>query len=548
MKSYRSKTYRLLTTFAIVFFAVWGALSGCTTQADYTLGEELAPGHQQLNMRHRLYSDGMLKEVKENEEINTPCKVFEMRLYRTDSVNAASLDKLYLGLQKHSYYGVRKMGFASQMLFMSGVDDSIGFGYRPVYDSMMFLFKVDTFAGDTTKPIKYNVYALTADLVNEESEDSVFVITYNPRTAGHLAADAEPIYTFEFPNYAKGVYTNSTQLRMQETPQTMEFLKKLICWELDENGLANKNTEFYQSDSAFVHNFPGIYIEAEADTPDGDGSAFAFKPTSTGIAFYGRTRNPGADVDIMTDTLNMDYYFRDDNVIDYGNVSAQSVTFDYSGSEFASTPMYETEENRPEVGIGYIDGCGGMITELTFTEEFLLSLYDLVCDEEGNLQYESAAMNQAALRIYLEDATYNMYEDPALDYVSWAEKLNQSIPRLGLYLNYKNLTPVPDYLYSVEASGGSLAYNGYLNRSHAYYEMDITSYVQELVNDVIKQRPTADKPLDFEEFMLSRRFFIGPAADKIFTFDRSAVQGADVAMPDLTKAAIELEITYTLVK
>lgn len=554
MKSYNNKINRLLTTFAIVFLAAWASLTGCTTTADYTLGEELAPGHQQLNMRHRLYSNGMLKETKDNEMINTPCKVFEMRLYRTDSVNAASLDQLYLGLQKHDYYGVRKMGFASQMLFMSGVDDSIGFGYRPVYDSMMFLFEVDTFAGDTTKPIKYNVYALSEDLVNEESEDSIFIITYNPRTAGHLAADAEPIYTFEFPNAAKGVYTNSTQLRMQETPKTMEFLKKLICWELDENGLANKNTEFYQSDSAFVHNFPGLYIEAEAETPDGDGSAFAFKPTSTGISFYGRTRNPGADVDIMCDTLNMNYYFRDNNVIDYGNVSAQSVTFDYSGSEFASTPMYETEENRPEVGIGYVDGCGGMITELTFTEEFLLSLYELVCDQEGNQDYSSAAMNQAALRIYLEDAVYDY---TALDPISWAEKLNQSIPRLGLYINYKNRTPIPDYLYSVEDSGGTLAYNGYLNRSHAYYEMDITSYVQELVNDMIEIQPKSAEDIkeaykkDKEEQTnkyFSHRFFIGPAANKIFTFDRSAVQGADVSMPDITKAAMELEITYTLIK
>lgn len=554
MKSYNNKINRLLTTFAIVFLAAWASLTGCTTTADYTLGEELAPGHQQLNMRHRLYSNGMLKETKDNEMINTPCKVFEMRLYRTDSVNAASLDQLYLGLQKHDYYGVRKMGFASQMLFMSGVDDSIGFGYRPVYDSMMFLFEVDTFAGDTTKPIKYNVYALSDDLVNEESEDSIFIITYNPRTAGHLAADAEPIYTFEFPNAAKGVYTNSTQLRMQETPKTMEFLKKLICWELDENGLANKNTEFYQSDSAFVHNFPGLYIEAEAETPDGDGSAFAFKPTSTGISFYGRTRNPGADVDIMCDTLNMNYYFRDNNVIDYGNVSAQSVTFDYSGSEFASTPMYETEENRPEVGIGYVDGCGGMVTELTFTEEFLLSLYELVCDQEGNQDYSSAAMNQAALRIYLEDAVYDY---TALDPISWAEKLNQSIPRLGLYINYKNRTPIPDYLYSVEDSGGTLAYNGYLNRSHAYYEMDITSYVQELVNDMIEIQPKSAEDIkeaykkDKEEQTnkyFSHRFFIGPAANKIFTFDRSAVQGADVSMPDITKAAMELEITYTLIK
>ena len=135
--------------------------------------------------------------------------------------------------------------------------------------------------------------------------------------------------------------------------------------------------------------------------------------------------------------------------------------------------------------------------------------------------------------------------------------MNQSIPRLGLYINYKNRTPIPDYLYSVEDSGGTLAYNGYLNRSHAYYEMDITSYVQELVNDMIEIQPKSAEDIkeaykkDKEEQTnkyFSHRFFIGPAANKIFTFDRSAVQGADVSMPDITKAAMELEITYTLIK
>ncbi len=538
MKSY-NKLQSLLTSTLIAIVAVWATLTGCTTTADYTLGEELAPGHQQLEMRHRLYSGGMLKETDTED---TPCKVFEMRLYRTDSVAATSLDKLYLGLQNHNRYGTRKMSFSSQMLFMTAVDDSLGFGYRPVYDSMMFLFEVDTFAGDTTKPIKYNVYALTDDLVNEESEDSLFIVTYNPRTEGHLDATAEPIYTFEFPNSAKGVYTTSTMLRMQETAQTREWLKKLLCLELDENGLANGNTQAYKSDSAFIHNFPGLYIEAEADMPDGEGSAFSFKPTATGIGFYGRMRNPGADADLMADTLNMNYYFRDDKATSYGNVSAQRVTLDYSASDFASTPMYETEENRPEVEIGYVDGCGGMITELTLTEEFLRSLYTLVQDENGNVTHESAAINQAALKIYIEEAEYDY---TLLNPITWAEKLNHSMSRLGLYLNYKVLSPIPDYLYTMESSGGSLAYNGYVNRSLACYEMDITSYMQQMINDVIKIAPKEGEAFDFEKLTLSHKLYVGPAASTIFTFNRSAIQGAD---KELNPAAIELELTYTMVK
>lgn len=538
MKSYKN-IHRLLISAIVVFITSWATLTGCTTTADYTLGEELAPGHQQLEMRHRLYKGGMLQEADADD---TPCKIFETRLYRTDSVNAGSLKNLYLGLQNHNRYGTRKMSFSSQYLFMSGVGDSIGFGYRPVYDSMMFLFKVDTFAGDTTKPIKYNVYALTADLVNEQSEDSLFIITYDPRAEGHLEATAEPIYTFEYPNPAKGVYTTSTMLRMQETPKTKEFLTKLLCLELDENGLANSNVEFYQTDSAFIHNFPGLYIEPAESLPDGEGSAFSFEPTATGIGFYGRTRSAGADTELMSDSLRMNYFFCDDTAVDYGNVSAQRVTFDYGASDFASTPMYETEQNRPEVEIGYVDGCGGMVTELTFTDEFLRSLYTLVQDENGEITHESAAVNQAALRIYIEEADYDY---TLLNPITWAEKLNHSMSRLGLYLNYKTLTPIPDYLYTSEASGASLAYNGYVNRSLACYEMNITSYMQQIINDIIKMKPTEGKELDLEEMTLPHKFYVGPAASTIFTFNRSALQGAD---KEINPAAIELEIAYTLVK
>lgn len=538
MMNYK-RIQRLLTTFTVVIVACWATLSGCTTTADYTLGEELAPGHQQLEMRHRLYKGGTLKESGIEESL---CKLFEMRLYRTDSINAASLDKLYLGLHRDDRFGVRKMGFASQYFFMTAVDDSIGFGYRPVYDSMMFIFEVDTFVGDTTKPIKYNVYALESDLVNEESEDSIFIITYNPRTAGHLSADAEPIFTFEFPNPAKGIYTTSKQLRMQETPGAKAFIRKLACMELDENGLANKNAEVYQSDSAFIHNFPGLYIEPAEDMPDGEGSSFSFTPASTGIHLYARTRHSGADADIMADTISLAYHFRDANATDYGNVSAQNVTFDYSASEFVSTPMYETETFRPEVELGFVDGCGGMVTELTLTEEFLLSLRNLVYDADGNKTHASAAVNQAALKIYLEDADYDY---TTLDPIIMSDKLNNSISRLGMYLNYKILSPIPDYYYAVESSGGSLAYNGYANRSLACYEMDITSYIQQLINDMVDMELKEDGSFDLEELTYPHKMFLAPSADNIFTFNRSVLQGADA---EINPAAMVLELTYTLVK
>ena len=74
---------RIFFAAAILAVAATATLGGCTTTADYTLGEELAPGNQQMKMRYRIYSGGILTEADQQD---TPCKIFETRLYRTDSL------------------------------------------------------------------------------------------------------------------------------------------------------------------------------------------------------------------------------------------------------------------------------------------------------------------------------------------------------------------------------------------------------------------------------------------------------------------------------
>lgn len=100
---------RIFTAAAAAVVAAMATLGGCTTTADYTLGEELAPGNQQMKMRHRIYSGGVLAEADQED---TPCKIFETRLYRTDSLLSSSLGTLYLGLQNDKRFGMRRLAFA----------------------------------------------------------------------------------------------------------------------------------------------------------------------------------------------------------------------------------------------------------------------------------------------------------------------------------------------------------------------------------------------------------------------------------------------------
>lgn len=549
MKSSKIQSVRL--TIMAVGVALFSLLTSCTTTADYTLGGELTPGHQQMEVKHRLYKNGEMVEADDKQN-TIACKIFETRLFRSDSVAGSKLDKLVLGVQHDDEFGSRKMSFTSQYLFMSAVTDSLGFGYRPVFDSMCFRFAVDTFAGDTLQPMRFNVYALSKPMLERgESTDSIKYLTYDPRLEGHLDAAAEPIFTFEFPNQAKGIYTTSEILRMEETPATKDYIKQLMCLELDENGMANGGAEAYQSDSAFVASFPGLYIEPVEQSVTGKGSAYTFNPAETGINLFARTRSMGDDAELMADTLNVIYYFRDQYAGSHGNFSVQSVEFDYSTAAFSGLQYDEpvsgsAEEeafnNRAEVDICYIDGCGGVITELRLTDEFLYSLRTLNRNEAGEITHQSAAVNQAALKIYLEGASYDYM---AMNPVEMGEKLDNSMTRLGLYTNFESLTPIPDYMYSVEAGGGTLVYGGYANRSLACYEMNITSYMQEIINSVLKLEPNEQGELDFSKLSLPRKIYLGPEATNLFNFLHSKVQNADSS---INPAAIEMELTYTLVR
>lgn len=522
----------------LIVAAVISTFSSCTTTADYTLGQELAPSNQQMVLRHRIYSGGIITETGKE---STPCEVFQTRLFKTDSVTTQNLDNVYIGLHNDQRFGTRRIGFAGQYLFNTAVDDSIGFGYRPVYDSALFVFEVDTFIGDTNRPVKYNVYALTKDLVNSETEakDSIFYTSYDPRKSGHLSADAQPVFTFEYPNPSKSLYTTSTAVRMEETSITKAFINKLMCREtLDVNGLANSNVEAYESDTAFVENFKGLYIEPALTEPDqGEGSMFSFVGKETGFKIYGRVRNPMADADIVVDSLTMDYYFKND-YSDFGTMSAQHVEYNYDKSELASLPIHETVTDRAEVQFGYVDGCGGVVTELTFTDEFLMSLRNI---NSGDKEYVSAAINQAELRFFIEDADYDYL---TMDPLKMADKMNSSIGRLGLYTNYKNLTAVSDYMYNSE-DDQEIYYNGYMNRSLACYEMNISSFMQVIVNEVLSLEPDANGNIDFGKMKTPRTIYLGPSATDRFTFNRSVVQGGDSKN---NKASIQLYLTYTLVK
>ena len=251
---------------------------------------------------------------------------------------------------------------------------------------------------------------------------------------------------------------------------------------------------------------------------------------------------------IICDTAQMVYNFYVDPAqrdLEVGNVSINRVTHN-----FDNTAWVEQLEQHEDVLIGYVDGMGGVVTEVWFTDEFIQSLADIALSEKD----ASISINQARLSIYLEGSDYEQMFDP----LGIAEIMNKAMMRAGLYAEYDSFMGIADYAYSAESSH-TLEYDGYLNRSFAAYTMDISTHIQSLMlaaqqnvdeNGKVKfEKFEEDYEPESESLVSYRRFYIGPDASARFGFNRQAVYGTDGEVGGVTNPApITLDLTYTIVR
>ena len=224
--------------------------------------------------------------------------------------------------------------------------------------------------------------------------------------------------------------------------------------------------------------------------------------------------------------------------LDAGGVSINSVKHDFSSSKVDTEELLTT---------CYVDGMGGVVTEVEFTDAFIQDLADIVTSAGKNAV---VSVNQAMMSVYLEgsDYDYNILEPGTITPI-----LNASMSRLGCYTSYNRLIAITDYMYTVETSNTKLNYDGYLNRSLACYKMDISIYLQSLINAASDYVDESGK-VDFEKFasdddyMSLRRFYLAPEAYSLYGFKRQAIYGMDGEVNGQKGVApIKLELTYTIV-
>lgn len=548
---------RMLLPVAALAAAIGLTLGGCT-KVDDTLGGNLIPDNQQMRAGY--------VQLPRADELN-PKKYVETRLFQTDSIVSSNITYGYMGSMLNDTLGHRSAGFLSQMVNYYKVDSGY-FGYMPIFDSAQILLKVTSFGRDSVTEQSFAVYEVVSNKYltekpiapNKSQRDSTFYLNFDPVAEGVYNPD-EPLFTFTLGGEGKYPSTTSA-VTLEPTEAGKKYIRRLMLQEGEYAG----DYSIYSADSLkyWVEAFKGLYIAPNPEkllTEYGKGTIFATELTYSGLSVYGRNRVKD-DPSLIKDTIGMVYYFYKDGA-EFGNVSVNNVKHDYEEATIARRinieEARETAENRPENPLVYVEGMGGVVTEMTFSPEFFAELEaEIAKGNADGKNFKTLAFSQVRMSIYFNDSDYEwekIADGTAGDILRMTDQMNAYPARLGMYTNYKTLTPISDYAYIYEQNYGSsvtLAYNGKINRSRGCYVMDITGYMQQLWNSYMEAKADAGGEvanIDWDK-VKNRSVYIGPEAYGLYTTSFGVLQGmptqAGTAEPN--NAPIRFSMAYNLIK
>ena len=585
-------------TLRIALLALVGALTfGSCTKVDDTLGGNLIPDNQQMRAGY-VTIDGRTKTI---DGLN-PRKYVETRLFKTDSVISSNISYGYFGAQINDTLGERTAGFLTQMVSYYTVPEGY-FGYMPIFDSAQILLSISSFGRDTLTEQHFAVYEILSNdyITKKEKNDTTFYLNFTPDES--TVNTQKPLFRFTLGGEGKYPST-TTAVTMTPTDEGRDYIKRLM---LQKEGEKYYNDyTIYTNDSLeyFLEEFPGLYIAPDPDpqyalTKQGSntGTIYATSLEASGLSIYGRNRVEG-DPSLIKDTVGMVFYFYD-SYAPHGNVSVNSIQHDYAQISVPEVAFEEKDAQEPEAEAGAedtreavtqlrVEGLGGAITEMTFTHEFFARLEEVIAEENAKdgKNFRTLAFSQARMSIYFTGSSYDWSDlDPnpgdgstGSPLLPLIEEMNAAPNRLGLYTNYKTLTPVSDYAYSYEQNySTSLAYGGYVNRSRGCYVLNITGYLQQLWNSYIEVKeaagavypslPSKDEQGNIQaedlaafqagyeawkkavnwDAVANRTVYIGPEAYSLYSNSFGVFQGASTDDETLD-CPIRFDLAYNLIK
>ena len=226
-----------------------------------------------------------------------------------------------------------------------------------------------------------------------------------------------PLFYFTLGGEDKGPAT--TAVTLEPTESGREYIQRLML----QQGDYKDDYSIYSIDSLeqWVEEFRGFYICPDPAMPltadRGEGTIFGTTLESSGFAVYGRNRVE-ADPTLIQDTLQMLYYFYEGSV-DHGNVSVNTAYHDYSQAKEAlfeianaREPAAGEADERPETARVRVEGFGGVVSDITFTEAFFEALEREIekANEAEGKDFRTLAFSQVTMSVYFNDGAYDWQE------------------------------------------------------------------------------------------------------------------------------------------
>lgn len=532
--------------------------TGACSKVDDTLGGNLIPDNQQMKAGYI--------QLPAISDLN-PRKYVETRLFQTDSIVGSNLTYGYFGSQYNDTIGRRQAGFLSQMVSYYTVDSGY-FGYRPIFDSAQIFLSVSGFGNDTLTVQEFAIYEVLSNdyITKHPAGDSVFYLNFDPLDpdpVGHTAAavynPAEPLFTFTLGGDREP--STSTAITLVPTEAGKRYVNRLMLQEKGEKYYQDYSIYSLDSLEQWVDEFRGLYIcpkpGAEVNEKS-KGNIYATELEMSGFAIYCRNRVK-EDPQLIKDTVGAVYYFYTSG-LEHGNLSVNTFSHDYT---LTSAPRIDIEQARESntdralTSTIHVEGYNGIISEMIFRPEFFEAMEERIrsANEAESKNFTTLAFSQVRMSIYFPDSKYDWESiDPFANGNRLLYQMSTFPERLGLYTNYKTLTPVADYAYSYEANyNTTLAYGGKINRSRACYVMDVTGHVQQMWNSYLKEKQAAEsenRDINWENVPL-RKIYIGPEAYSVFSPSYGIMQGmaSDEGGTDAgPEAPILFDILYNLIK
>lgn len=508
MKGFSNRTLSALL-FSIVFFA---GMAGCTKVNDQ-LGLGFIPEDQMMTIRQEVFG------TEAGQQVRTLTSL-------PDSLATSGLGSVMFGQSASDTFGKTRAAAIVQMLPFQGWT-SYGFS-KTVGASKPDSVKIDItpffISGNKDTENTFNIY----NLVPPAGQDTLKVDSTYYQFFDHEAVKGEPLFSFKL----QGEYTARQVVKAEILPAGEQFITNLLA----------DTTYYFENWSKFRKDLSkGFVIEAAETSPE-DGAVYSSilrYSSDYSMYFYLYFSIPEDEFEERRDEEDEDenvylvpfFMYDTEDVYESTNLSITSLRHDYTG-----TPVEQAltqTENEQAQAIAYVHGAGGVTTMLEFPDEF----FKAIVDKKENGKYDMM-INQALVYVQLENDDTDV--------------MDTSHAKLGSYYNFCKQLTIPDYsladeYYAAQGTSGYYSYyNGTLNRTHGFYNMDVTTFMHYAIKEYEKKMAGGKVGTDYyPEYM---KCYLGPTSSYIYEVQKYEDYAETVIKGTGSDKPVEVRLTYTLIR